>query len=145
MNQWMSNGVWRVRITSIAADKNGDPNAPQVGWAVTEEWVNESKQTISPNSMGAQDQQLVLPNGDSVSSTQSAGSQMSGQKLMFNTFAPGASLTYVQLFRPGVFNPADTPLQLVVAFDAKSVNSRPNVPHFTANPPNYRIKLSCGH
>jgi len=142
MNQWMSNGIWK-RATAVAKDTNGDPNAPQVGWAVTEEWMNETGQTLSPYNMGVLDQQLILASGDAWSGSQSAGSQMSGQKLAFNTFAPGASLTYAQLFRPSVINTADAPSQLIVAFDAKSVNQRPNVPHFTSNPPNYRINLTC--
>jgi hypothetical protein len=139
MNQWMSNGVWRMRATAIAPDINGT----QIGWAVTQQWVNQTKRKIAPAETQVTDQQLVLASGDTIASSNSAGSSMSTQKLTFNEFAPGGSLTFTQLFRPTQFDVNDKPVKLIVTFDAASENQRANMPHYTAVPPNYRISLGC--
>lgn len=140
VNQWMSNGVWRVRATAIAPDS---PDGTQIGWAVTEQWTSQAKRKIAPSETLVTDQQLVLASGDTIASSNSAGSSMSTAKLTFNEFAPGGTLTYTQLFRPTGFNATDKPVKLIVTFDAAGENQRANMPHYTTVPPNYRISLGC--
>ena len=140
MNQWMSNGIWRVRVTAIGPDS---PDGTQIGYAVTEQWTNQTKRQVAPADTAVTDQQLVLANGDTIASSNSAGSTMSSQKLDFHEFAPGESMTYVQLFRPSGFNDANKPVKLIITFDAKAQNQKVNGPHYTAVPPNYRISLGC--
>ena len=139
LNQWMANGVWRMRVTAIGPD-NGD-GTQQLGWAVTEEWTNETSRALAPGDTNISDQQLVLTSGNTVASTNSTVSTLSGQKLVYNKFAPGGSLTYTQLFRPTQFDASDKPVKVIIVFDAAAQN-KGSGPHYTM-PPNYRISLSC--
>jgi len=140
LNQWMSNGIWRMRATAIGPDS---PNGTQIGWAVTEQWTNQTNRKLAPADTLVGDQQLVFASGNTLASSNSAGSSMSMQKLTFNDFAPGASLTYVQLFRPTGFDATEKPVKLIVTFDATAMKQRTNMPQYKANPPNFRISLGC--
>jgi len=140
MNQWMANGIWRMRATAIAPDMNG---SQQIGWAITQQWVNQTKKPLAPADTNVSDEQLVFKSGNTVSSTNSTVSSLSQGKRDDTTIAPGDTLTYQQLFRPGNFDPADTPVKLLILFDAKKQNARTTAPHYTGNPANYRIKLDC--
>jgi hypothetical protein len=140
LNQWMANGLWRMRATAIAPDMNGNQ---QIGWAITQQWVNQTNKPLAPGDSNVLDEQLVFKSGNTVSSTNSAGSSMSQSKRDNTTIASGDTLTYQQLFRPGNLDPADTPVKLLILFDAKKQNTRTNAPHYTGNPADYRIQLDC--
>ena len=141
MNQWMSNGVWRMRSTAIGPDS---PSGQQIGWAVTETWTNQTRKPWAPGDTFVTDQQLVFADGNTLSSSNSAGSMMAQGKLMTHTFAPGESFTFQELFRPSGFDATETPVKLLVTFNAASENNIAWKPHYTANPANFRIKLTCG-
>jgi len=140
LNQWMSNKVWRVRATAIAPDNNG--SGPQIGWMVTEQWTNLTGRPFSPIDTQATDQYLALQSGATISSSNSAGSSMNQAQLTYRTFPAGGSFTYQQRFRQIPLNVSDTPVRLLVTFNATAENRNPNKPHFS-NPPNFRIKLTC--
>jgi hypothetical protein len=140
MKQTMSNGIWQMRATAIGPDS---PDGTQIGWAVTEQWTNQTKRRLTPSDTAVGDQQLVFESGNTVAATNSTVASLVMQKLTFNDFAPGASFTYVQLFRPTGFDATDKPVKLIVTFDASAEKQRTTLPQYTSNPPNFRISLGC--
>lgn len=142
LNQWMSNGIWKMRATAIAPDNNNDPSGPQIGWMLTEDWVNSTGRSLAPADVYMTDQYLVTTSGQNISSSNSAGTSMNFSQLDYHTFAPGASFTYQQRFRWAPFSAADAPVRLLVTFDAKSEKKRTNFPQYK-HPANFRINLAC--
>ncbi len=145
LNQWMSNGIWKVRATAFGPDYGNDnnPSNPQVGWMITEDWVNVTSSPLAPGDTNTSEQQLALASGNTIGVTNSAGSSMNWGQLMNRTFAPGSSFTYQQRFRQGPLDPNDKPAKLIVPFDAAKQNVRVGRPHYTVNPPNFRISFAC--
>jgi hypothetical protein len=143
MNEWMSNGIWKVRATAVGIDNNGDPSSPQIGWMITEDWVNLTSRPLAPGDTNASEQQIALASGNTIAVTNSAGAQMNWGQLMNRSFAPGSSFTYQQRFRQGGLDPNDKPAKLIVPFNATLQNARVGAPHYTVNPPNFRISFAC--
>jgi len=143
MNEWMSNGVWRMRTTAIAPDNNNDNSSPQIGWMITEDWVSLVNRPISPSDTNTTDQQLVLGSGNTIASSNTAGTSINFGQLGYHTFAPGGSFTYQQRFRLAPFDPTDKPVRLIVTFDATKEKMSTHAPQFTSNPPNFRISFQC--
>ena len=142
MNQWMSNGVWRVRTTAVGPD-NGDSGGPQIGWMVSEEWTSLAKRPVAPGDTAITDQQLVLANGDTIASSNSAGTSMNANQLVFHTFNPGGSFSHQQRFRQANLDASNKPVRLLITFDGKLEKQRPNQPQFTTSSPNFRISFAC--
>jgi hypothetical protein len=141
MNQWMSNGVWRVRATAIAP--YFDPGGPQIGWNVTEDWASMASKTISAGDTNISIQQLVLGNGDTLLSDAGVTTAASLEKLLGHTFAPSSSFTYQQSFLQIPFDAVDKPVKLIVTFDPTMEKLTTYKPQYTVNPPNFRIDLEC--
>jgi hypothetical protein len=139
MNQWMSNGLWRVRATAIAP---ADSGGPQIGWKVTEEWTSLAHQSIAAGDTMVSVQQLVLANGDTLESDAGVTTSGSFATLVLHVFAPGTSLTYQQAFIQIPFT-ADKPVKLIVTFDAAKEKLITYRPQYKVNPPNFRINLEC--
>ena len=142
MNQWISNGVWKMRATAIAPDNNNDPTSPQIGWMITEDWVNLTSRPLAPSDSLMQDQYLITAGGQNTPATNSAGTSMNQEQLVFRTFPPGGSFTYQQRFRWAPLNPSDKPVKLLVQFDAAKQNVRVGLPHYKT-PANFRIDFTC--
>ena len=143
LNQWMSNGIWKVRATAVTPDHNNDPSSPQIGWTISEDWVNLTSHPLAPGDTNTGEQQLALAGGNTLSVTNGAATQMNWGQLIFRTFPAGSSWTYTQNFRMANLDPNDKPAKLIVPFDAAKQNARTGAPHYTVNPPNYRISLTC--
>jgi len=139
--QPLSNGVWQMAEDSIAPDK-GD-GSQQIGWAVTETWTNVTDGSWTPDDSFIGDQRLVLASGDSIPSSNTADTELSAQQLDYRLIGPRSSCTYVQLFRPDIFNPSDTPVDLLVVFDAATLRKHTDKPQFVVSVPDFRIKLVC--
>jgi len=142
MHQWMANGIWKMRATATASDNNNDPTGPQIGWMITEDWVNLASRPLAPLDTNSGDQYLITASGQNTPSSNSAGTSMNMQQLVFHTFPPGGSFTYQQRFRWAGINPADKPTKLLLTFDAAKQNARVGAPHFKT-PANFRIDLTC--
>jgi hypothetical protein len=148
MNQWMFNGVWRVRVTNVAPIPAGDVS----GWNVSMQWANGTNQAgISPTDTMKQDLVLALQNGDTLTATDSTRGNLNQQQLDFHTFPASGQFTYTQMFllpAGQTADPNNKPVKLLVTFD---------VPKYRANHPgssarfwklktpsyNYRIDLTC--
>jgi len=146
LNHWISDGIWRVQVVKLAPDLDPSSNQ-QFGWAVTENWTNTTKRSLAPNDSVILDQQLVLTNGDTISSSNSTVAALTAQKLDYRTFAPGSSYTHVQLFRSSQesYDASNKPVKLLLLFDVKALANRTNVPKYAAPTPNMRIKLDCSN
>jgi hypothetical protein len=142
MNQWISNGIWKMRATAVAIDNNNDPTSPQIGWMITEDWVNLASRPLAPSDANAEDQYLITASGQNTPATNSAGASMNLQQLTFRTFAPGSSFNYQQRFRWSSVDPSDKPSKLLVTFNAVAQNARVGAPHYKT-PANFRIDLTC--
>jgi hypothetical protein len=152
LNQWMSNGVWKMRVTSIGTypvtlNKPSD----QIGWLVTQTWVNASGHGAVPGSSSDQgqkflatnvsDEYLATQNGKSSSSANVVGGFHLGGKPGYD-WQPGESWTFQQLFSWGNFDPADKPVRLLVTFNDKLQNATPGLRHYR-KPADFRIDLAC--
>lgn len=151
MNQWMSNGVWKMRAESITGNPADQPQQNWFGWRVSQTWVNISGRGVVPRSFEDQggkfaptnvaDEYLATQGGKSGSSANAAGGFQLGSKPGYD-WAPGASYTFSQLFTWGGFDANDKPVRLLVTFDDKKQNAMAGVPHYR-KPANFRIDLTC--
>lgn len=147
MNQWMFNGVWRVRATNVAFQPAGDhPNA----WNVSMQWNNGTSYAgISPVDTNKQDLVLALANGDTLTATDSTIGNLNQQQLDFHMFPQSGQFTYTQSFFSGqTLDPNNKPAKLLVTFDvAKYRTNHPgsSAKFWKTKTPgyNYRIDLTC--
>ena len=152
MNQWMSNGIWKVRVTVVGTypavlSKPQD----QFGWVVTQTWVNVSGRGIVPRNFEDQggkfaptnvtDEYLATQGGKSAAAANVTGGFQLGAKPGYD-WAPGESWTFQQTFSWGGFDANNKPIRLLVSFDDKAQNKLPGVPHYR-KPADFRVDLTC--
>lgn len=142
MNQWVSNGVWRVRVTAIGPDMGNDPNGPQIGWLITEDWASLANRPITAGNFNITDQQLTLAGGKTIASSNTAVTNMNMSELAVHEFPPGGSFTYKQRFRQAPFDPSDKAIRLLFTFNAKAQSLYPRGPYYKT-PADFRIDLTC--
>jgi len=138
-NQWLSNGLWKVRARAVSPDDL--EGGPQIGWLVAEDWIALVK-SGSPGDTGILDQFLITTSGDDVASSNSTVATLTWQKLAYHAFAPGGGYSYSQNFRWSPFDPTDKPVRLLVTFDKTAQNKRDGVPHYKGLA-DFRIDLTC--
>jgi hypothetical protein len=148
MNQWMFNGVWRVRVTSVVwQPKDADHiNA----WLVTTQWGNGTTFAgITPVDTYIQDPVLALANGDTMAASDLTTGTLIAQKLAYHSFPASGQFTHTQVY--GSVDPLDPnnkPAKLLITFDvAKYKVNNPNGSgkFWNQKTPgyNYRINLTC--
>ena len=156
MNQWMSNGVWKMRVVAVGPNPADVTKASdQNGWRVTQEWVNITRYRVYPGSgndgfnrvgpTNVTDEFLATKNGNNVSSANAVGGLSLGARNV--PFLPNIPYRFSQLFAGGTLDPADTPTRLLVTFDADAQNKVQlpfAVARYTHKPANFRISLACG-
>jgi len=148
MNQWMSNGVWKMRVTAISAVPPDAKPEDQNGWRVTQTWVNITNRKLWPGGLygpgqapsNVSDEFLATESGNNASSFNVVGGFSLGSRNV--VFPPGSSYTFSQLFAGGGLNGNDKPVRLLVTFNTKIQNALPGVPHYHM-PANFRIDLTC--
>jgi hypothetical protein len=139
MNQWLFNGVWRVRVTAVEPYMSG---TQQMGWQVTELWRNGTSGETSPSDAQLLDQQLELQSG-SISAKGSTAGTMSLGSLGFNTFAPAGELTYKQIFYQNNVDPSNKPKGLAITFNGTLLAQLKSKPQFTTAKYNFHFDLNC--
>lgn len=146
MNQWMFNGVWRVRVTNVAFHPAGDAVN---GWDVTMQWANGTSYAgISPVDTRKQDLVLGLANGDTLTATDTTRGSLNQQQLDFHTFPASGQFTYTQSFLTGTtLDPSNKPVKLLVTFDVTAYRAAAgsSAKFWKLKTPgyNYRINLTC--
>ncbi len=155
LNQWMSNGVWRMRVTAVTP-RYLDPNNPstnQTGWLIAQDWQNISRVRLFPGGLtdmghtggpvygsNVSDEYLTTQGGNSVSSANTVGDM---GPFPGHVFDRGATWSFQQTMYPNAFNASDKPSRVLVTFDAKTQNTLPAPhPHYS-KPANFRIDLAC--
>ena len=135
MDQWLFNGVWRVRVTAVEPYSNG---GPQIGWEVTEVWRNGTYKELSPTNSQITGQTLELDHG-----TIPAGS-LALQEVSMNNFPPAGEFTYKQVFvANGPLDPSDKPKGVLVTFDNASLSTQKQWPQFTSGKYDFHFNLDC--
>lgn len=147
LNQWMFNGMWRVRATKVtfrpAAD--GYSNA----WDVTMQWGNGTAfADLSPNDTLVGDLVIALGNGDTLSANSTTYGTLIQQKLDYRTFPASGQYTFTQTFYSSdTLDEANKPAKLLVTFDVPKYRSyNPTGGKYWNQKTkgyNYRIDLNC--
>lgn len=154
MNQWMSNGVWKMRVLAVFPNPVGAQAKDQNGWRVRQEWVNISHGKVYPGVLpdagnrvsptNVSDEFLATQNGNNASTFNVVGGFALGARNV--PFAPNEPYTFEQLIAGGNLSPSDAPTRLLVTFDSTSqrkVKLPYAVPQYRT-PANFRISLTCG-
>jgi hypothetical protein len=148
MNQWMFNGVWRVRVTNVSYAPAGDkPNA----WNVTMQWGNGTSYAgITPAvDTLKQDMVLALANGDTLAPGDTTSGALNQQQLDYHSFPASGQFTYTQSFYENqTLDQSNKPAKLLITFDVAKYRQyhpgkdakfwRQKTPGY-----NYRIDLTC--
>ena len=148
MNQWLFNGVWRVRVTNVAFRPPGDKaNA----WLVTTQWGNgTSVAGVSPYDTLKQSMVLALANGDTLTANDSTTGTLNEQELDVHQFPASGQFTHTQMFVSGQpLDPNNKPAKLLVTFDVakyKTMHPGASAKFWTQKTAgyNYRLDLTCG-
>ena len=154
MNQWMSNGVWKMRVLAVVPSPAGATAKNQYGWTVRQEWVNVSSGKVYPGVLpdagnrvsptNVSDEFLATKSGSNASTFNTVGGFHLGARNV--PFAPGVPYTFDQLIAWSPFDPADVPTRLLVTFDT-AAQSKVKLPYAVPQyrkPANFRISLACG-
>ena len=139
MQQWLFNGVWRVKVTDVEPFMNG---SQQTGWQVTEVWRNGTMGELSPADSVLKDQRLELNSG-SIAATDSTTGTLSQQGVSTNGFPPAGEFTYKQVFVSGTFDPSDKPKGLSIIFDGAQLARMSSKPQFSTGEYNFHFNLGC--
>ncbi|HEV2908601.1 MAG TPA: hypothetical protein VGX02_04940, partial [Candidatus Eremiobacteraceae bacterium] len=145
LNQWMSNSIWRMRVTAFSPYPLDAQPQDQTGWNITQTWVNSTARKVQALAIGAMpsnvtDEFIATQSGNNVSSASVAGGL--SMSFRFHVFQPHESYTFTQLFLGGGLNGSDKPVRVLVLFDTAAQNKLPGVPHYQI-PANFRINLTC--
>lgn len=154
MNQWMSNGVWKMRVLAVVPNPIGAQAKDQNGWRVRQEWVNVTRGKVYPGVLpdvgnrvaptNVSDEFLATKGGNNASSFNVVGGFALGARNV--PFAPNVPYRFEQLIAGGNLNPADAPVRLLVTFNTaaqRKVQLPIPVPQYRT-PANFRIDLTCG-
>ena len=146
MNEWMFNGMWRVRVTSVAYQPAGD--FPAV-WNVAMQWANgTSLSPLAPSDTLKKAMVLALANGDTLTTTDSTRAALNEQQLDFHSFPASGQFTYTQMFMAQALDQNNKPAKLLITFDVPSYKKNHpagTAKYWTQKTPgyNYRIDLTC--
>ena len=141
-NQWMFNGLWRVRVIKVDPLMDG---GRQSGWLVTEQWRNGTDRKLAPFDTFAKEQVLALANGSTIEATATTPGSLSAQDLGFHGFPPAAQYTHLQKFlSTGPLDPAVKPAAVFIPFDpAREARERKDLPQYSKTPAAYKIGFEC--
>jgi hypothetical protein len=138
-DQWLFNGVWRVRVTDVQPYMNG---SQQVGWQVTEVWGNGTSKELAPSDTYYKAQVLELTTG-SIAANGSTIGALSEQAVAFNELPPAGKFTHKQIFIPSNFDPSNKPTGLSIAFDGDALAQVKSKPQFTSSKYDFHFNLGC--
>ena len=147
MNEWLFNGIWRVKLTKVEPIKSTPDVAGNFnsGWGVTVQVRNGTSVDFVPVSTGLGHLTVVSADGDTTDVGLTTTGTLDAQKLEYHDFPPSAQFTHQLTFwYPYGTAAADIkkPVKFIMAFDA---NSRKDAsgPHFTTSNPSMRVNLTC--
>ena len=141
-NEWLFNGVWRVRVGSVVAITK-DGSTP--GWGVNLELRNGTKATISPTDAGwdgtGQGVQLAFADASTLSVD-----PYDVQKLTFNALPQGGVKPFqLKFYAQDAASAQRPPSKLLIEIDPKGIgdSTRAKGVNFTVPNPSLRVDLTC--
>lgn len=140
MNEWLFNGVWRLRVTSVAPyEVSGQP-----GYAVAVEVRNGTSKTIELGNTGVagrgQGVQLVTSSGDALTLD-----DVDYQHLGYTDVIQGGHAARKLLFHfpPGTQDAASQkPAKFIMLVDKAAARNDGHV-RYTIADPSFRVNLTC--
>lgn len=139
MNQWLFNGLWRVKVTDVEPSMNG---GAQAGWQVTETWRNGTAGELHPADSVLSDETLNLQTG-SISAMSTTGGNLSLQSVQNNGLPPAGQEIYKQQFLASSVDPNDKPKSLDILFDNRQLSQQTSKPQFTTSHYDFHYDLTC--
>lgn len=137
-NQWVFNGVWRVRVTNISPITKAGVNYP--GYAVTIQSRNGSHQTASWAYTGVSDPSLILDDGTVLQ--QDTDSTISWHNDSFKDLPQSAGFTHtLNYYMDSAVATPPKPSKLLIEVDPKKAGS--SAPKYTTATPSLRVDLTC--
>ncbi len=140
MGQWLFNGVWRLRVTSVTPYEVSS----QPGYAVAVEVRNGTRKTLELGNTGVagrgQGVDLVTSDGDSLTLD-----DLDYQRLGYKDVAQAgqASRKLLYHFAPGTQDVASKkPAKFIMAFDKAAAKAVGQV-HYSLPDPSFRVNLTC--
>ena len=137
MNQWLFNGVWRLRVTGVEPYEESG----QTGYSVNVEIRNGTRTTTNLHSTGVQGEgegvDLVTNSGDTLKLD-----DLDYQHLGFQDVIQGAGAHRKLLyhFSPGTQDVANQkPAKFIMLIDKKQASGV----HYTMPDPSFRVDLTC--
>lgn len=129
LNEWLFNGIWRVRATNLTTLTGDRP-----GVSLRLEFRNGTTANgLAPGGTGWGGVQVALDDGSTVEADNT-------NDVRDPPYVPGG--THFQVMSFFWDDAARTPKKLIVVFNPKDVNTSFNV-KFTAPDPSVRVKLDC--
>lgn len=141
-NEWLFNGVWRVKVGSVTRISR-DGTTP--GWGVNVEVRNGSRVTIMPTDAGWNGNGLGVQLAFADASTVSVD-PYDVQRLTFNSFPQGGSLTYqLKFYAPDAATAQRQPSKLLIEIDPKAIGDSIHARGvaFSVPNPSLRVDLDC--
>ena len=140
MNEWLFNGLLRVRVLGIERLETIPTWEFMKGWAIKTEVRNGTADRAEPSEMGLTTATLAMPDG-SVKAHDDTGKQISDfQTFQLTPLLPGASITHSIKFRDE--QSEIQPAKLVLQVDPKRVQAKIKG-KFNVTDPSFRVKLDC--
>ncbi|MBV8726445.1 MAG: hypothetical protein JO233_01560 [Candidatus Eremiobacteraeota bacterium] len=138
-NQWLFNGVWRLRVVKLEPITKELVNYP--GYAVTLEVRNGAKKTTSMAYSGVSDGgTIVLDDGNTLD--QETDSQIAWHTPYFKDLLPSAGFTQtLKFYYPNVPTTVGKPQKYILEVDPKKEGT--TAPRYTTKDPTFRVNLAC--
>ncbi len=139
MNQWLFNGIWRIRVLRVAPITRTSSDLP--GYGVTIEVRNGAQKSTVLVATGVRNPiNLILDDGSPLDFYTPDNLQWS--TLYNETLPPSAGFTYTLNFSYDVKpQTVGKPQKLLIEIDPGSVWQ--GQPHYTTSQPSLRIDLTC--
>jgi hypothetical protein len=137
MNQWLFNGVWRVRVTNVQPVTKEGVNYP--GYAVTIETKNGSQTAASWAYTGVSGPVLVLDDGNTLD--QGTSSTIAWNNYYYKDIPQSAGFRTTLNYYSDSTAAIGKPSKLLVDVDPKKEGS--SAPRYTTRTPSLRVHLDC--
>jgi hypothetical protein len=148
LNQWMFNGVWRVRVTKVAWRPATVPPG-LAAWDVTMQWGNGTdQQALKPTDTQKNHMVLALGNGDTLTTGDTTAGALNEQQLDYHSFPASGQFTYTQsFFANPTLDQNNKPAKLLITFDVakyrQAFGKNAKLFRLKTHGYNYRIDLTC--
>jgi hypothetical protein len=141
LNQWLFNGVWRVRVTSVQPITDPVSNVP--GYALNIEIKNGSTKTAVINETGvAGPGHLVLDDGNQLDAT-SGNATVAWNNAQFKELTASAGLTTSTQYFFAYPAPKTPGKPVKWLWDIDKSKEWTGQPRYSASDPSMRVDLTC--